>query len=313
MKVLVTGIGGDIGSAIGRILRGSPSVTRLIGCDIHDQHGGPLICEECCILPPADSANYLSRLAALAADRHIDAIVPAAEPELRRLCQSGLDRQLGGIPLIMANQRALEIGFDKLRTASFLEAHGLPFPWTRLVSAQEPRELPCIVKSRFGAGSKEVRRVEAPAHVSAHRTLSPDHIWQEYLGTAEQEYTCGVLRHAVTDEVRVMAFRRRLVGGLTGYGEVVDDAAIEQLCCAIARALDLDGSINVQLRMTERGPVVFEINPRFSSTVVFRHLLGFQDLMWSLAMQLHGVLPAYRDRPRAGTRILKKFDEVILG
>jgi carbamoyl-phosphate synthase large subunit len=38
--------------------------------------------------------------------------------------------------------------------------------------------------------------------------------------------------------------------------------------------------VNVQLRLTENGSRIFEMNPRFSSTVFMRHLLGFRDLVW---------------------------------
>ena len=33
---------------------------------------------------------------------------------------------------------------------------------------------------------------------------------------------------------------------------------------------------------TKKGPMIFEINPRFSSTVYMRHKLGFTDVIWSL-------------------------------
>jgi carbamoyl-phosphate synthase large subunit len=40
--------------------------------------------------------------------------------------------------------------------------------------------------------------------------------------------------------------------------------------------------MNVQLRLTAAGPRVFEINPRFSSTALMRHRIGFSDVLWSL-------------------------------
>ncbi len=68
---------------------------------------------------------------------------------------------------------------------------------------------------------------------------------------------------------------RQLGAGVTVYDGVVADSQIKKLCIDIAVALELTDSINVQLRLTRRGPVVFEINSRFSSTIVFRHKLGF--------------------------------------
>jgi carbamoyl-phosphate synthase large subunit len=38
----------------------------------------------------------------------------------------------------------------------------------------------------------------------------------------------------------------------------------------------------VQLRLTDKGPRVFEINPRFSSTVLMRHRMGFSDVLWAI-------------------------------
>ena len=110
-------------------------------------------------------------------------------------------------------------------------------------------------------------------------------MWQEYLPETKGEFTCGVYR-CLDDSVRVIAMRRRLAAGVTAYAQVVNEASIMKLCRRIAESLDLRGSINVQLRLVEgRGPVVFEINPRFSSTVGMRHRIGFCDLIWSIQEQ----------------------------
>jgi len=115
---------------------------------------------------------------------------------------------------------------------------------------------------------------------------------------------------SVLGEIRSIAFRRKLVGGLTGSGEVVSNPGIDFVLHTIAERLCLSGSINVQLRKTQRGPVVFEINPRFSSTVMFRHLLGFHDVIWSL-MEAAGKQPSAYTAPASGTRFYRIGNEVI--
>jgi carbamoyl-phosphate synthase large subunit len=47
---------------------------------------------------------------------------------------------------------------------------------------------------------------------------------------------------------------------------------------AVAAALGASGPCNVQLRVTERGPVTFEINPRFSGGVSIRAHFGFNEV-----------------------------------
>ena len=38
------------------------------------------------------------------------------------------------------------------------------------------------------------------------------------------------------------------------------------------------------MRKTKRGFIPFEINPRLSSTVYFRHFFGFKDVEWWIDM-----------------------------
>ena len=44
----------------------------------------------------------------------------------------------------------------------------------------------------------------------------------------------------------------------------------------------MNGLLNVQLRLTDKAPKIFEINPRASSAIKMRHMLGFKDLLWGI-------------------------------
>lgn len=310
MNILITGIAGDIGNGIGRILGESTYAENIIGCDIHDQHSGQFVFNACEVIPRADDEGYLKALVSVVKKHKVNVVIPTSEAELRFLFKRGISAELNGIPLIMANKEALRIGFDKLETANFLRNHNLPFPWTETVADHDPRKLPCIIKSRFGAGSQDVRIVGDIHTVAPLRLLFADYIWQELVGTSEDEYTCGVYRSSLGD-IRTIVFRRRLSAGTTSYGVVEVNPLIDQVCIDIANALKLVGSINVQLRLTSRGAIVFEINPRFSSTVVFRHKLGFEDVIWSLSERLNGVLPQYHNKTFPGQKIFRRFEEVI--
>lgn len=60
--------------------------------------------------------------------------------------------------------------------------------------------------------------------------------------------------------------------------------------------------MNVQLRLTDHGPRVFEINPRFSSTVLMRHRLGFSDVLWAID-EAQGKTLTYPLIPDKGTMV----------
>jgi carbamoyl-phosphate synthase large subunit len=308
-KLLITGCGGDIAISIARILRMSGATQALFGCDVHADHPGEAFFDECFVVPRCSDPTYREKFSELVRQNGIEAVIVAAEPEIRHYHRSGGILDIEGATVIMANKEALEIGLDKLKTAEMLRECGLPFPWTVDAEAGEPREFPCILKAREGSGSKAVYTVQRET-ADLYRTKRAGHIWQELLEPADQEYTCG-LYGTRNGEIRCIIFRRKLLGGLTGSGQVVEDNAIRQLLELVARRLHLRGSINVQLRKTTRGPVIFEINPRFSSTVMFRHQLGFTDVLWSL-QEARGQLPGAQSTPEVGLRFYRVGTEIIV-
>ena len=109
----------------------------------------------------------------------------------------------------------------------------------------------------------------------------PEAILQELLEPDDREVTCAVYRRR-DGEVTSLLMLRRLSGGFTGWAKVIKDDETSRMCDVIAQGLDLRGSMNIQLRLTAQGPRVFEINPRFSSTVLMRHRLGFSDVLWAV-------------------------------
>lgn len=309
LNIMVTGCGGDIGFGVGKILKMSGYGKRLVGTDISDNHGASALFDECVVVPRADAKNYLDVIKKLIKKHKIDLFIPISESELTVLLKAGLLEEIDGVPVICADPNSVSVGLDKLKTVNFLKEANLPFPWTQIVAEGKPKKLPCIIKERSGHGSKNVAIVNKEMVDSFYKTRPKD-IWQELLLPDDQEYTCGIFRSKKTS-TRIIVFRRKLQGGFTGSGEVVNNPAINRVLTELAIGLSLRGSINVQLRLTNRGPMIFEINPRFSSTVVFRHLLGFRDLTWSindkLGLERENYIP-----PKTSTKIYRYSDEIII-
>lgn len=305
-KILVTGCGGDIGLAVGRILLDEKAADSVIGCDIQEDHAGKVFFDRCFVIERATAPNYIDILLRLVEEEGVDLVIPTSEPELRTLCTNDFfgRREL----FLTANQKAMEIGFDKYRTAEFLRKNGLPHPWTQIAADGRPQELPCILKSRTGCGSKDVC-ILTEEQYHRQKDYGEDDIFQELIAEDDAEYTCGGFRSS-SGEVRSIILRRKLRGGLTGSGIVEVNPEIERLLNAVAMYLDLQGGINVQLRMRAGVPYVFEINPRFSSTVRFRHKLGFSDVIWSMQDRSRSIVDRYQ-APVVGKRFYKIYEDVI--
>ena len=277
MKILITAVNGDIGQTAIKIVDDAKMASTIIGSDCGISEIGKYFVDELIKVPRADDPNYIKALEEYCIKYDIDVIIPISEPEILRLIE--ID-EIEGAKVIKANKKAIEIGSDKLRTYELMRENNIAVPWTCELN-QNPVEYPCVLKDRSGCGSKSLVMIENERDLEYYREKRSNSILQEMLLPDHEEYTCGVFR-GTSSKIFTIALKRTLLGGLTGYAEVICSKELEDYCIKIAKTLDLVGSINIQLRLTSDGPKVFEINPRFSSTMYFRHKVGFQDLVWSI-------------------------------
>lgn len=277
--ILITGIGGDISQGVATILRENRPDLCLIGVDVHAQHGGHLFVDQFSLVPKAGAPDYVDSIKAIVRKYSVDVVIPMSEPELA--ATRPFSELAPGVKWITAGDRVVGTGLDKLETIRALAGLGIAVPWTKPVSEGRPISYPCILKSRFGSGSRAVFTVANDEDVDYLVKRYPDAIFQEMLEPAEREVTCAVYRRR-DGQVFSLLMLRRLAGGLTGWAKVIKDEETSRMCEVIAQGLYLHGSMNIQLRITDKGPRVFEINPRFSSTVLMRHRLGYTDVLWAL-------------------------------
>lgn len=308
-SIIVTGCGGDISIAVGRLLKEEKLANRVIGIDVRKYHAGIAFFDDVYQFPTVRESNYLFLLEQKVKKTSADLVIPITDLELAFFAENNI-RQIGNAQVIMPNREAVLIGLDKLKTYEVLSNAGISMPHTWLVKKTNRPTLPCVIKKRYGHGGKDFAIIRNQEDLLYHSKNRENDIWQKYLPNDDAEYTCGLFRNS-SGEIRTFILRRRLLVGLTGEGIVEEIDEIKQLLIKVANLLNLNGSINIQLRMTPKGPRIFEINPRFSSTVYFRHLLGFKDVIWSIYDNFQIKLPDYIPAI-TGTRIYRTFSEFIL-
>ena len=304
-RILVTGASGDIGEAVGRVL--AEIGVEAHGADAGDPFPGRLVYPVVHKTPLSSDPAYLNHVAELVRRFGYDLVLPLTEPELSTFAGSA-----SWPPLLWVGPGLVRAFLDKLATADWLAEHRLPAPWTLPIQRLGPADLPLVAKPRQGWGGRGVTRVESTSALRALQAHAEaegaEYVGQQLLLPDDAELTCAVVRlHGV---VRTLQLRRTLVGGLTGRGEVVQDTATERVLHDLSVAADLEGCLNVQLRLTEEGPRIFEVNPRLSSTVMMRHRLGFEDLRWWLETEGPEELPPFA--PPVGTRVFRLAREVVV-
>ncbi|MBL7728943.1 MAG: ATP-grasp domain-containing protein [Dinghuibacter sp.] len=310
LNILITGCGGDIGQSILKLLKTEPVTGKLVGTDIHDHHPGKFLCDLFCVVPRVTDPQYIPALSRIVAEQDIQLIIPVSEIELRKHAETGLFNIFAstGVIIVCPDSDTLTIGFDKLATARFLEEKGLPFPKTMPANEATPSKFPIILKDRFGSGSKTLQKVNNLMEYEFYSKQNISLLVQEMIPDTEGEYTCGLF--CAGDITRTIVYKRTLQGGFSNYGIKVNNQAINAFLFQLAALLKPKGSINIQLRLKNGIPYVFEINPRFSSTVLFRHKMGFKDVLWSIFAATGKPVPEYNEAPD-GSEFFKGYDEYI--
>jgi carbamoyl-phosphate synthase large subunit len=305
MKILVSGAGGDIGVGVGRVLKEWGIFDRLYGIDVSDDHPAKIIFDQVNIAPRSDDSSYLEWLCNFISNNAIDLFIPTSESEIF-VISNNIDQIKKHTKILINDQLIVNKSLDKWETLNFLASNGVAVPNNGILGQDIPLNFPVIVKPRRGHGSKDLQKIETK---SVLKNCPKDSVWQDYLKPSDQEYTCAV--YVSKDfNLKTLLIKRLLVGGNTGKGVVVKNKKIKDYVESIAKAFNKPGCYNVQLTLTTDGPRIFEINPRLSSTLVFRDKLGFKDLRWWVSEMLNIEYSLYEDVAE-GTRIYRGNSEYI--
>ncbi len=296
MNVLVLAVGGNVGQGILKALRHHPRPLHIIGADVFPLSMGLYTVEHAYISPWANDPAFVDWLITCCHDENITAILAGAEPVLMALAthRERIESETGA-QCICSSREVLELGDDKLKTCQWLEASDLPFPAyadaandQAVATLLETVGYPLLAKPRRGGGSHGVFTIEKAIDLDYARAKE-DYLIQEFLGTDDEEYTVGCFRDRDGTLAPSCCMRRELVSGTTYRAVLGDFPAVRREAEAIVQQLAPEGPCNVQLRLTKRGPVCFEINPRFSGTTPIRSHFGYREVSAALDNLVEGL------------------------
>jgi len=173
-----------------------------------------------------------------------------------------------------------------------LQREGFPFIKTQL--SADDLQFPILVKPRKGAGGSGCRLVKNAAELN----------WAE--GLVAQDFIAGKPASVSVigngHEARAVAVNEQLVGakwaGASDFRYVGNITPLECPSCGIAKmaerivaGLGLLGSNGVDFLLTEAGPVVVEVNPRFQGSLDTVEMATGINIFQSHLEAFAGILP----------------------
>lgn len=302
--ILLTGAGGAALPYLIKSLRNHGY--RVLASDMDPFADGLFLADQGWIIPKADDEKFFGAIKEICVTESVDVIIPLVDEEL--IAVSRLE-EYGIIPLI-PKVDFIKTCLDKFNLIQQLNKYHIPVPHTVLASqGSQHMVFPCIVKPRVGRGSRGVeilQSIDDYNHWTArNKNNMNDYILQEYISGSEYTVSVVVWRDG---KVQVVVPKKIISKkGITRLAVTEHHNGIEDYCANIQECLRADGPFNVQLRCDDNSgqPLLFEINPRYSTTVSLTIMAGIDELHGIIQQALNGTSAYSFDEWKEGVVLMR--------
>ncbi len=249
-------------------------------------------------VPAIYSSDYIPSLLKIIEENRINAVISLNDLELPILSESKKDIELLGAKVIVADEQAIKIAFDKWETVRFLEQNSLKSPKT-FIDFQEAKraiesgelKFPLVVKPRWGSASIGIDFPEDLEELELAYKLQTIRLKRTILAEASKEdmehailiqekipgteYGMDVLNdfdgHYVGTFVRQ---KLQMRSGETDKAISVIDSRFDQIGKTIGENLHHIGNLDCDVFEHNGELYVLELNPRFGGGYPFSHEAG---------------------------------------
>jgi len=231
--------------------------------------------------------NYIFQLLEIAEREKINLIVPTIDTELMILSKNANLFKGINCKVLVSGEKLVQIANDKWETVVFFNNYNIKTPRSWIRDTLNEDELPDIlfVKPRGGSASKHTYKVNKK-NLSKVIDLVPEPIIQEYLNYPEITIDClldmeGRIIHYVP------RMRLKAIGGESVEGITIPDDDIRSWILRVLNIISSIGGIGpitIQAFLTDHGPILSEINPRFGGGVPLTFAAGGDYPEWILQM-----------------------------
>lgn len=310
LKILITGCHGDLAFSIAQIIKKNFKNSTLIGTDMEENGMGNLIFDQIYKVPPASNKDYLKIISQLS--KSVNLLIPSSEKEIVFFSKN--EKKFKS-KILINDKKIIDLFSNKLKTQKFLKKNFKNFSLNLSSQLSEIKKskisLPFFLKKKSGSGNQNYRVIKNKSDLKELKLYNQkEWVIEEFLNKNSDEYTCAIIR--IKDMKKIIIFKRKLHKlGHTMFADQFEDKAIEKGLLTIVDKINLNGVINIQFKIQNNQIKIFDINPRISSTVRMRDLLGFKDCLWWIKEKLK-IPNKEQIKIKKNKSIVKFFQEKII-
>jgi carbamoyl-phosphate synthase large subunit len=218
-------------------------------------------------VPLCSDPSYIEEVLTICRAERIGMVIPTIDNELTLFGQEAERFAASGVRVVVSPVETTTLCNDKYATCRVIAGRGVTAAPSYL-----PGEIPDVpvfplfLKPRYGRGGVGAYQIRNRAELEFFLGYVEDAIVQKYL--EGPEFTIDMLCDFSGRPLSIVPRERVVIrAGVIDRGRTVKDPRLLDLGASCADALRFIGPINIQCRVVDGQPVVFEINPRFSGGI----------------------------------------------
>ncbi|MHC4926748.1 MAG: ATP-grasp domain-containing protein [Planctomycetota bacterium] len=267
-------------------------------------------------LPAVTKDHYPEVLLEICQKNSIDIVIPLIDPELEALAPWRQAFSEAGTMLLVSPEETIQMGSDKFRTWQFAVENGLAAPQTFIEMDQALDQLaaeklswPVMIKPRKGSASIDIEYCHDRLQLEAAWEKTAEPMIQEIV--KGDEYGYDLFGDQNYQSISVYCKKKLAMrAGETDKAVSANDPVLIEFGKKLLNAMKLIGPADVDVILSDQGPKLLEINPRFGGGYPCSHLAGADFCNKIIAMRNGQTLQPDLDSCPQGICMLKQ-DEII--
>jgi len=283
-----------------------PTAAAIYHADIYD------------VVPRIDHPEYIHHLKYLCNKYEIKGVLSLIDPELPLLAHYKEEFEKEGIQIIVSDQNAVDICYNKDKTYKFLQANKIPAIPTYVEIDRVINDLmeckinfPLIIKPKNGSASLGIQKVISIEELKVIQDTLQDFIVQPFITGDEYGVDCYI--DYITNKTTNIFIKRklRMRAGETDKSISVKDLELKQIIENLIVALKPIGPIDIDCFKTINGYVISEINPRFGGGYLHAHESG-QGFIKNIINNLNGKPNVNNENDYSEGTMMVKYDHFMI-
>lgn len=278
ITVLVTGIGGNVGQGILRIIRSTYKHVKIVGVNIDSISAGNCWVDSFYQVPFAiEHTRYIKVIKEISSNEKVNLIIPSTDYEAYYL---SLYKDSFDCKIAVNHSAITKMCLDKYETAIHLEKYCIPFSKSYLPSEYNNQFKKMIAKPRKGRGSRGLL-----INYEDYNLLDDNEYLIQEMHEGIELTTAVYVSYNSKQLIGFINLERKLENGLTVQCEVNNryNDNMGRLLGTLLSKYPFVGAFNMQSIVDENNCIhPFEINCRISGTNSIRHHLGFKDVQYTI-------------------------------